>query len=160
MVTIGETSTERWCIICDTKFRLLAKWASSWLRNEMVFICGPRVFRWMRIIRIIMVFWWMRIRSLDLHEAFGADRLVTTSRLVQVRRIIEEADWTLRSIFVDVRFQQLAMYIRVLWKLQFLRTHFLLRIVARGSQRSQCFGTTTEEWRGRGRRTERRRRRG
>ena len=43
---------------------------------------------------------WMWIRAFDLDEAFGADCLIATSRLVNVRRIVEVADRTFSDIFV------------------------------------------------------------
>lgn len=73
-----------------------------------------------------MMFWRMRIRSLDLYEAFRADRLITTSSLIQVWRVVEEADGTLGSILVKERLQQMSMHIWILGKLQFLRSHILL----------------------------------
>lgn len=48
-----------------------------------------------------MVFWRMRIRSLNLYEALGADGLVTTSSLVQIRRVVEKADGALGSILIQ-----------------------------------------------------------
>ena len=50
----------------------------------------------------------MRVRSLDLYEAFGAECLITTTSLVQIRRIIKETDWTFSGIFIQVGFNRMA----------------------------------------------------
>jgi hypothetical protein len=46
----------------------------------------------------------MRVWPLDLYEAFGTDGLITAPGLVEVGRIIEEADGTFGSILVQVCF--------------------------------------------------------
>jgi hypothetical protein len=80
----------------------------------------------MRIVWIIVVFRRMRIRSLNLYEAFRADWLITAPCLVEIRRVVKEANGTLGSILVKKRLHRMAMYIWILGKLQFLRSHVLL----------------------------------
>jgi hypothetical protein len=57
-------------------------------------------FRWVRVVRIVMVFWRVRIGPFYLHKALGTDRLIATSRLVKIRWIIEETYWALGGVFV------------------------------------------------------------
>jgi hypothetical protein len=51
----------------------------------------------------------MGIRALDLNKAFATDRLVTTSGVVQVRRVCQETDRTLISILVQENLERLTV---------------------------------------------------
>lgn len=52
----------------------------------------------------------VRISALDLNKAFAADILITTPGAVQVRRICQEADRALLSVFVKENLHGLAVY--------------------------------------------------
>jgi hypothetical protein len=52
----------------------------------------------------------VRISALDLNETFAADILVTASGAVQVRRICQEADRALLSVFVKENLHGLAVH--------------------------------------------------
>ena len=75
----------------------------------------------------------VRIRSLDLDEAFRADLLFTASSGVEIRGIVKEADRAFRCIFVEVNFNGLAIDKGVVRKLDFFRGHIGLSITARRS---------------------------
>jgi hypothetical protein len=66
----------------------------------------------------------MGIGSLDLDEALRTYRLVAASSLVQVRRIIEEADGAFCCILVQKRFDMLSLNIRVFRKLNLSWNYF------------------------------------
>jgi formyltetrahydrofolate synthetase len=59
--------------------------------------------------------WGMGVWAFYLNEALGANRLVATSRTIEIRRIIEEADRTLRGILVEVRLNGLTIDKRIPW---------------------------------------------
>ena len=73
----------------------------------------------------------MWVRSLDLDKAFRADRLVATSRFVEERRIVHEADGAFGGVFVEIGFDRLAVDMGV-----FGQADFLWRQVRRGALRS------------------------
>ncbi len=54
-----------------------------------------------RIRTWLLVLWRVGIRSLDLHKTFGADGLVAAAGCVQVRRIVQKADWTFGGVLVQ-----------------------------------------------------------
>lgn len=66
----------------------------------------------------------MRIRSLDLHKALRANGLVTAPCLIEIRRIVHEADRTLRGIFVQIDFDGLSIHIWILLELYLPRRAF------------------------------------
>lgn len=55
----------------------------------------------------------MRIRSLNLDEAFAANGLVTAAGVVQVWRVRQEADRTFGSVLVEENFEGLSVDKRV-----------------------------------------------
>jgi hypothetical protein len=59
----------------------------------------------------------MRVWSFDLHETFRANCLITASRRVEIRRIIQEADGAFAGVFVQVHFDWLAIHKRIVRKL-------------------------------------------
>ena len=63
----------------------------------------------------MLVLWWMRVRSLDLHEALGTNGLVATTSFVEVRRVVKETDWTLRRLAIEISFDWQARDVRVMW---------------------------------------------
>lgn len=63
----------------------------------------------------------VRIGALDLNETFRANRLVTASGTVEIRRIVKEADRTLACVFVQSDFNRLSIDKWVFGKLQFPR---------------------------------------
>ena len=67
----------------------------------------------------LSMLWGVRVRALDLHEAFGANGLITASGVVQVWRIVEETDRTFACVFVQIDFDGLPVDKWVLGKLQF-----------------------------------------
>lgn len=56
-----------------------------------------------------MTLWVVRIRSFNLHETLAADRLVTASRVVEVRRVSKEANRAFGCILVQVNLERLAV---------------------------------------------------
>lgn len=57
----------------------------------------------------------MRIRSLDLYEALRAYGLIATSCLIEIWRIIEEANWAFQNVFVQIGLDRLAINLRFMW---------------------------------------------
>jgi hypothetical protein len=57
--------------------------------------------------------WRVWIRSLDLNEAFRADVLTTAACVIQIRRIVEEANRALAGIFVKHSLQRRAINSRL-----------------------------------------------
>jgi hypothetical protein len=119
-IGIGKTSSKGWGFICDTKFWLLTVWTTCRLRNQRFRFrrgfCGRRCG-----IRGIVMLRRMGIWPLDLHKAFGAYRLITTSCLVQVWWVIKEANRTFRSILIQEHFESLAIDIWIFWELYLTR---------------------------------------
>lgn len=62
---------------------------------------------------------WVRVRALDLDEAFGADGLITATSPVQIGWIVQEADGAFAGILVQVNFDRLTVDKGILWKLKF-----------------------------------------
>ena len=89
----------------------------------------------------ICMFWWMWVWPFDLYEAFGAYGLIATPRSVEVRGIIEKANRAFHCVFVETRFERLAVNVRLVQNHSFLRLHVLLRGTASGGMgnRCQCF---------------------
>ena len=56
-----------------------------------------------------MMFRRMGIGAFDLHKAFGADGLIATSSVVEVRWVVEKADGTLGSVPVERSLQRPAV---------------------------------------------------
>lgn len=73
----------------------------------------------------------VRVRTLNLHEALGADSLVAAPRLVEVWWVVYEADRTLRSIFVQKCFHTQAVYVRIDRELDLAGNYVALRWVFR-----------------------------
>jgi hypothetical protein len=63
----------------------------------------------------------VRIRTLDLYEALGTDRLITAASFVEVWRIVHEADGTLCSIFVQDSLERRAIDSWISWQTDLLR---------------------------------------
>lgn len=61
----------------------------------------------MRVFTVAMTLWEVWVRSLDLYKTLTADGLVAASGVVEVGRIVEEADWALAAIFVQKHFERL-----------------------------------------------------
>lgn len=63
------------------------------------------------VIRIVLVvsLWEMRIRPLNLDEAFAANGLVAAAGVVQVWRVRQEADRTFGSVLVEENFERLSV---------------------------------------------------
>ena len=112
---MGQSSTEWWWVISDAKFRLNTEGTCCWFRDQFLGIGRFCILVWRRC-RVSM-FGDMRIWPFDLDKAFGTDCLIATSSFVQIWRVIEEADWTFRSVFVKVCFNGLTIDVRVLWEL-------------------------------------------
>ena len=50
------------------------------------------------------------IGSLDLHETFTTDQLVTAASAVHVGRIVHQAEWTLGAFLVEEYLERLAIH--------------------------------------------------
>jgi hypothetical protein len=74
----------------------------------------------------LLVLWRMRIRALDLNEALGADGLVTASSFVEIRGIVQKADWAFGRILIEINLNRLAVDKGILGKLQFPRGQICL----------------------------------
>lgn len=48
-----------------------------------------------------MTFWKMGVGSLNLHKTFTTDRLIAASSMIQVGRVIEEANGAFAALLVD-----------------------------------------------------------
>ena len=68
-----------------------------------------------------MMLWRVRIRPLDLDKALGTYWLIAASSLVEIRRVVEEADRTLGSILVEIGLDRLPIDVRIVGKLYLLR---------------------------------------
>lgn len=51
----------------------------------------------------------MRVGSFDLHKAFTADRLVATPSVIEIGRIIKEANGAFASLLVNENLERLAV---------------------------------------------------
>ena len=90
---------------------------------------------------------WVRIGTFDLDETLGADGLVTTASLVQIGRIVNEANGALGRILIQECLDPLTVDVRIFLKLDFLRCHLRLRIIARtGGERCEGLCASSEEW--------------
>lgn len=108
---VGKASAEGRRVVCDAEFGLLAVGACRGLRDQHL----GRIVRVETFIRIPsftvrVMFRKVRFGALNLNEAFAADILVATSGAVQVRRICQEADWALLSVFVQENLHRLAVH--------------------------------------------------
>ena len=68
----------------------------------------------LRIARIVVVLRRVWIWPLDLYKTFGAYRLITASCLVEMRRVVQEADGAFCCIFVEVCFYRLPIHVSIL----------------------------------------------
>lgn len=67
---------------------------------------------------------WVRVRSLDLDEAFRADWLIATPSIIEMWGVVHKADGTFRSIFIQVYLDTLAVYKGIDGKLNLPWGHF------------------------------------
>jgi hypothetical protein len=67
-----------------------------------------------------VVFGKMRVCSLDLYKAFTANRLITASCMVKVRRIHQETNGALFYSFVKINLERLAVDKGIVGKLNLL----------------------------------------
>ena len=119
-IGICQASPEWRRFVCDTEFRLNTKRACGWLRNERTILRG---LRWRAAITCIMVLGRMGIWPLDLNEALRADGLVAATCLIEIGRIVEEANRAFGRVFVQKGFNTLAVDIGVFGELYLLRRH-------------------------------------
>jgi hypothetical protein len=96
-------------LVADTELRRHTERTRSRLWDQQTFFIG-----W-RIALIIVMLRRVRIRTLDLYEALGADRLVTAASLVEVWRVVHEADRTLCSVLVQNSLKRRAVDSRISW---------------------------------------------
>ena len=68
----------------------------------------------------------MWVWSLNLYEAFRADRLITASRCIEIRRVVKEADRTFAGVFVQVHLDGLTIHKGILGELELARSHVTL----------------------------------
>jgi len=73
------------------------------------------------------------IRSLDLNEAFAADRLVAAPRVIQIRGIVQEADGAFNCIFVQEHLDRLSIDEGIVRQLDFARSDLACRPIPRVS---------------------------
>jgi hypothetical protein len=59
------------------------------------------------------------VRPLDLHETFAADGLVAASSVVEVGRVVQEANWALATFLVQKHLKRLSINEGVVGKLDF-----------------------------------------
>lgn len=112
-----QSPAERGRLVGDAKIGLRTVRAACWLGHQQ----PNRLLR--RCVGIVFVvsFWVVRLRSLDLYEAFATDRLVATPRVVEIRRIGKEADWAFSGVLVQEHLERLAVDEGVVGKGDFAR---------------------------------------
>lgn len=147
MIDIGQSSTKWWWVISDAKFGLNAEWTCCWLRDQFLGINRFRILAWRRC-RVTM-FRDMWIWPFNLDEAFRTDCLIATSCFVKIWRIVEEADWTFRSVLVKICFNGLTIDVRVLGELHLSWRDISLWGFSRSSKRCKSLCSTPEKCRSR-----------
>ena len=115
---IGQTSTERRRGVSHAELGLDAKWTCRGFRDQLT-VGGFQSVSF--LVRLLAVFGRVGVRPFDLHKTLGADGLITASRPIQVRRIVEEADGTLCGIFVQIGLDALPVHVCIVWQLDLSR---------------------------------------
>lgn len=112
---ISKAPFERRRAVRNTEFWLNTEGASSWFRDQLAicFSLLPGAGGGWSIWIVYFVLRWMGIRAFYLNETFGADRLIATPGFVQVRRIVNEANWAFCRILVEISLDGLSVYKRV-----------------------------------------------
>jgi hypothetical protein len=88
---------------------LLAIRALRSLRDqEAALLLGVR--RWFALLTVTMTFGKVWVGALDLDKTLAADGLVAASGVVEVWRVVEEADGAFSALFVKEHFERLSIY--------------------------------------------------
>lgn len=72
----------------------------------------------------------MRVGPFNLYKAFATNRLIAASSVVQVRRIVQEADWALAALFINEDLQRLPVDEGVVRQIDFTWSQVAARAVA------------------------------
>ena len=84
----------------------------------------------MLLLTITMAFGEVRVGTLDLYEALAADSLVATSSVVEVWRVVEEADGAFAALFVQEYLERLSIYKWIVGQVDFSWGQFCTGAIA------------------------------
>jgi hypothetical protein len=105
-----KASSEWGRLVGDAEFRLLTVGTGRRLWDEHLRrVVSVESFVGVSSFAVWMMFGEMGISALDLNKAFAANGLITTSGVIQVRRVCQETDRTLISILVQEDLERLAV---------------------------------------------------